>query len=180
MESDGDDGVGQQSVRKGLQTALEAWKSAPSHARLRIVGGIEPHLIRRYRDVLNLRSVTSVGFTRGVAAEYLKADVFLFPSLEEGDALVTYEAAAHALPIIATVVGAGRFGADTGVYVEVPPLDPSALADRIAAFAGSGDLRRDLGQRARSAVLPYDWTFVGPRTFRTLHERLKADGIARQ
>lgn len=172
--------VGQQSVRKGLQTVLEAWKSAPSHARLRIVGGIEPHLIRLYRDVLNLPSVTSVGFTRDVAAEYLNADVFLFPSLEEGDALVTYEAAAHALPIIATVVGAGRFGADTGVYVEVPPLDPSALADRIAAFAGSGDLRRDLGQRARSAVLPYDWTFVGPRTFRTLHERLKADGIARQ
>jgi glycosyltransferase involved in cell wall biosynthesis len=172
--------VGQQSVRKGLQTVLDAWKSAPSHARLRIVGGVEPGLARLYRDVLTLPSVTSVGFTRDVAAEYLNADVFLFPSLEEGDALVTYEAAAHALPIVATAVGAGRFGADTGAYVQVPPLDPSALADQITAFAASEDMRRDLGQMARSAVLPYDWTLVGPRTFRTLHDRLKADGVALQ
>lgn len=167
--------VGQQSVRKGLQTVLEAWKGAPSYARLRIVGGIDPQLIRLYRDVLNLPSVTSVGFTKDVAAEYLNADVFLFPSLEEGDALVTYEAAAHALPIISTAVGAGRFGADTGAYVAVPPLDTSALAHQIAAFAASGDLRRDLGERARSAVLPYDWKLVGPRNFRILHDRLKSD-----
>jgi glycosyltransferase involved in cell wall biosynthesis len=171
--------VGQQSVRKGLHTVLEAWKSAPPHARLRIVGGIDSELIGLYRDVLNLPSVTSVGFTVDVAAEYRRADVFLFPSLEEGDALVTYEAAAHALPIVATTVGAGRFGADTGAYDAVPPLDPAALADRIAAFAASDDARRDLGQRARSAVLPYDWTFVGPRNFRTLHDRLKADGLTR-
>ncbi len=167
--------VGQQSVRKGLQTVLDAWKSAPPHARLRIVGGIEPGLVRLYHDVLNLPSVTSVGFSRDVAAEYLNADVFLFPSLEEGDALVTYEAAAHALPIVATAVGAGRFGADTGAYVAVPPLDASALAHQIAAFAASEDRRRDLGERARSAALPYDWKLVGPRNFRILHDRLKSD-----
>jgi glycosyltransferase involved in cell wall biosynthesis len=170
--------VGQQSVRKGLQTVLEAWKSAPPNARLRIVGGIESSLVRLYRDVLNLPSVTSPGFAANVAAHYLAADVFLFPSLEEGDALVTYEAAAHGLPIVATAVGAGRFGAETGAYAEVPALDPAALADRIAAFAASDDLRRDLGQRARTAVLPYDWSLVGPRTFRTLHDHLSAEGFA--
>jgi glycosyltransferase involved in cell wall biosynthesis len=164
--------VGLQCVRKGIHILLDAWRSAPANARLRLVGDIEPAIARRYADVLNLPSVSRSGFTLDVASEYRAADVFVLPSLEEGDAIVTYEAAAHALPAIATAAGSGRFGADTSAVSIVPPRDAQALADRIAAFAASDDLRRDLGARARRAVGPYDWSAVGPRSFAALHAAL--------
>jgi glycosyltransferase involved in cell wall biosynthesis len=164
--------VGLQCVRKGIHVLLHAWRNAPANARLRLVGDIEPAIARLYADVLNLPSVSRTGFTLDVAAEYRAADVFVLPSLEEGDAIVTYEAAAHALPLIATHAGAGRFGADTGAVSIVPGGDASALADRIATFAASDDLRRDAGAQSRKAVAPYDWSAVGPRSFAALHAAL--------
>ncbi len=164
--------VGLQCVRKGIHVLLDAWRSAPANARLRLVGDIEPAIARLYADVLNLPSVSRSGFTLDVAAEYRAADVFVLPSLEEGDAIVTYEAASHGLPVIATQAGAGRFGADTGAVSMVPCGDPAALADRIAVFAASDDLRRDAGARAVTAVAPYDWSAVGPRSFAAIHAAL--------
>ena len=165
--------LGAVCVRKGAHLLLEAWRQAPRNARLRLVGAVEPAIAARFADVLNSPSVSAPGFRRDVAREYAAADVFVLPSLEEGDPIATYEAAAHGLPVIASPAGAGRIGAETGAICTIELSDPDALRERIAAFAGSQELRRHWGARARAAALNYDWSVVAPRRFDRLAEFLR-------
>ena len=51
--------------------------------------------------VLDADTVSAIGFSDDVAEELLRADIAVLPSLEEGDPISTYEAAAHGLPVIA-------------------------------------------------------------------------------
>ncbi|WP_284164870.1 glycosyltransferase family 4 protein [Frigidibacter sp. SD6-1] len=160
--------AGLSCVRKGLQDLLEAWRDVPANAHLRIVGLRGRELQRLYRDVLQMPNVSASGFMADMAAEYAAADVFVLPSLEEGDPLVTYEAAAAGLPILASPFGAGRIGADTGAVVTFDTRDIGQLRDRIAAFTNDVDLRRHWGERAFAAAQSYGWTDVAERRFSAL------------
>lgn len=164
--------VGAVCVRKGAHRLLEAWRKPPAGAVLRLVGDVEPAIRARFADVLGSDSVSCVGFTRNVTAELLGADVALLPSLEEGDPIATYEAAAHGLPVIASEPGAGRIGAETGAISIVDPDNVEALRSRMVDFTRSEELRRDRGAAARQAALGYDWSHVGPLRFVRLFEKL--------
>lgn len=166
--------AGLSCVRKGLQDLLEAWRDVPANAHLRVVGLRERELRRLYRDVLRMPNVSATGFTADMAAEYAAADVFVLPSLEEGDPLVTYEAAAAGLPILASPFGAGRIGADTGAVVTFDTRDIAQLRDRIAAFTADVDLRRHWGECAFAAVQSYGWTEVAQRRFESLRDTFGA------
>jgi glycosyltransferase involved in cell wall biosynthesis len=166
--------IGTSAIRKGLHHLLAAWRGVPANARLRIIGLNDPDIPRLFGDVLDQPNVVASGFSPNVAAEYRLADVFLLPSLEEGDPIVTYEAAAHGLPILASPMGAGRIGAETGAVDILDTSDPDQFRDRIARFAGSKELRQDWAARAREAVLAYDWTHVAPRRFAALSRFLGA------
>lgn len=164
--------LGAVCVRKGAHLLLDAWRRAPRNARLRLVGPAEPAIRARFADVLNSPTVSAPGFRRDVAREYSAADVYVLPSLEEGDPVATYEAASHGLPVIATAMGAGRIGAETGAVSLLESIDVEALRARIAQFAGSEDLRRHWGGLARAASLDYDWSVVAPKRFARLMAHL--------
>lgn len=157
--------AGTAGVRKGIHLLLDIWPALPDHIHLRIVGRIEPAIRDRYADTLNRVNVTTVAFTPDLPKEYLNADIFALPSLEEGDPLVTYEAAAHGLPAIATPIGAGRLGATTGCVTTLSGPDRDELADSILELAASEGLRRFQGAAARAAVRAFDWSVVGPARF---------------
>ena len=160
--------VGSVGIRKGAHILLQAWKTAPANARLRLVGPVELPIRKLFGDVLNRDSVTCTGFLTDVGPEYRAADVFVLPSLEEGDPIVTYEAAAHRLPVIASPVGAGRIGAETESVHLLKSGGVEELADQIRAFSRSEDLRMDWAGRARAAALNYDWPLVADRRFSRL------------
>ncbi|HQU70148.1 MAG TPA: glycosyltransferase family 4 protein [Albidovulum sp.] len=164
--------VGRDGVRKGLHLLLDAWREAPGNAELRIVGEIPSLLQDRFADVLNLPSVSAAGFSSEMESEYLAADVAILPSLEEGDPIVTYEAASYGLPVIASTHGAGRFGAETGLVEIVEPREIAALKDTIHRFARDEEMRRDLGLRSRAASSDYDWSRVAPARFQKLSDFL--------
>lgn len=157
--------VGSVCVRKGAHLLLEAWRRPPPGARLRLLGAVEPAIRSCFADVLDGETVSAVGFSNDVAQELLRADVAVLPSLEEGDPISTYEAAAHGLPVLASAAGAGRIGAETGALEIVDPSDIAAFRDRLAAYAADEDLRRARGAVARAAALGYDWSRVGPDRF---------------
>lgn len=160
--------IGLSCIRKGLQHLLEVWRDVPANARLRIIGFDQPELARLYRDVLNQPNVSVSGFSTETDAEFAGADVFVLPSLEEGDPLVVYEAAARGLPVIASLVGSGRIGAETGAINTIDTADIAALRHEITRFAQSSELRHHWGQRARAAALHYDWEAVSERRFNSL------------
>jgi glycosyltransferase involved in cell wall biosynthesis len=159
---------GYASVRKGAHHLLDAWRSMPQGVRLLIVGRIEPVIAERYRDVLSSGNVEAVGFVQDVHAQFARSDAFILPSLEEGDPLVTYEAALHGLPIIASPMGGGRMGDVPGRMILVDLVGPEPLAQAMRALAGSAELRADLGRTVRRAVDDYDWSQVAARRFAAL------------
>ncbi len=168
--------IGAAGVRKGIHVLLEAWKKAPARAHLRIVGEVEMPIRKLYGDVLSAPNVSCAGFLPNVGPDLRAADVFILPSLEEGDPIVTYEAASHGLPVLATAVGGGRIGAETGCVVPIDAADPELLRATIADFTLSEEMRRHWGDRARQASLAYDWSLVAPRRFERLAEFLRRDG----
>lgn len=166
--------VGSASVRKGIHHLLDAWRDVPATAHLRIVGVVEPAIRQIFRDVLAQPNVSCGGFQRDVREEYLAADALILPSLEEGDPIVTYEATAHGLPVVASAMGAGRIGAETGAVLVIDTSCAAALRDTVERLAASPDLRLEWAQKARLAVQDYDWARVAPRRFARLFGAMAA------
>ena len=95
-----------------------------------------------------------VGRQEDIAPWYQAADLYVQPSLWEGDCNSLLEAMSSALPIIATDVGGNRDALDnerTGILV--PPDEPTALAAAIQALATDTPRRNCLGRAARQQVL---------------------------
>lgn len=159
-------------VRKGAHHLLEAWKHIPAPHRLRFVGKIEPVIAQRYAQLLGSNRVEVVGFVRDVHPHFAGADVFVMPSLEEGSPQVTYEAALHGLPIVASPMGASRIGDVDGSMLIVDPASTDALAYAMTELARSLELRQLLGRRARAVALGYHWPEVGARRMQALHSFL--------
>ncbi len=104
-----------------------------------------------------------------LAKLYCSADVFVFPSLAEGSALVTYEALASGLPCVVT--------RETGSVVRdgiegfvVPSGDAFALRERIRRLYEDEHLRHCMAAAARQRAEEFSW--------KRYHERM-AEAIDR-
>jgi glycosyltransferase involved in cell wall biosynthesis len=88
--------VGRGEPRKGLHFALRAWLESGASARGRFViaGAIEPAYRRVLEPLLAHPSVEQHGHVADPAGLMRSCDVLVLPSVEEGSALVTYEARA--------------------------------------------------------------------------------------
>lgn len=150
--------VGKIGIRKGVRYLLDAWAqlSLP-RAELVLLGGADEYgrdLLHRYRGVF--RWIGELPHHE-VHHWFSQSDVFAFPSLAEGSALVTYEALASGLPVVTTP--------DSGSVVEdgltgflVPPRDAVALASRIRLLHETPTLRLQMGHLARS-VIEHNYTW---------------------
>ena len=109
-----------------------------------MAGRVAPELKQTVRDHERRERVRSLGFRPSVAPLFHSADVFVFPTLEEGGPQVTYEAAGCGLPVITTPMGAARLveSGRTGIVVE--PGSVEHLADAIRLLADRPDLRADV------------------------------------
>jgi glycosyltransferase involved in cell wall biosynthesis len=142
--------------RKGIKYVLEAWRLIRRPGwRLQLLGALpaDPGPLSRY-----LGEVEWLGRVphAEVPARMAAADVFVFPSLFEGSAVVTYEALACGLPCIATeeagsVVRDGREG-----FI-VPARDVDALAAAMERVGTDPGLRAHLAASARSRAEAFDW-----------------------
>jgi glycogen synthase len=105
-------------------------------------------------------------------ALYATADLFVHATRFEGSSLVTLEAMAHGLPVVATRAGGipDKVSEDSGRLVE--PGDVAGLAAAIQTLAADAALRRTLGQAGRALALRgFSWPVLVRRTI-TLYEEL--------
>lgn len=169
--------VGQVSVRKGVQYLLPAWERADVAGELRLAGEVTPDaevIADQYRDD---PSISFLGYVNDVVEEYRRADAFVFPSVEEGSALVSYEAMAAGLPSVVTP-NVGSLVRDEREGLVIPPRDADAVADAIERLAADAAARTQMSEAARDRVSPYTWERYGDRVA-TAHERLvERDGDA--
>jgi phosphatidylinositol alpha-1,6-mannosyltransferase len=129
-------------------------------ARVRIVGkGPEWEDAVRLHAKLGLgETVTLLGDVSRdrLAEEYVSADIFCLPSVQEGFGIVFLEAMAAGLPVVACRVAAIPEVVEDGVTgLLAPPRDPAGLARALEALAADPERARAMGEAGRRAVPAY-------------------------
>jgi glycosyltransferase involved in cell wall biosynthesis len=153
--------VGSVCLRKGIAYLLEAvGRLRLPRSELVLIGRIADDA----RDVLAQYSGTyrALGpVPHGDLPEhYNRASVLVLPSIEEGSALVTYEAMACALPVIVST-NTGSIARDGVDGYVVPAQDSHALADKIQLLYENNDLRWALGSVGGEYVRQFTWERYG-------------------
>jgi starch synthase len=154
--------------RKGIKYLLEAWRLARrSDWRLQLLGPLpaDPEPLTPFRDEVEwLGRVSHAEMPSMMAA----ADVFVFPSLFEGSAVVTYEAMACGLPCIVTAE-AGSVARDGLEGVVVPTRDVEALAAAMVKLGSDVPFRAACSASARTRAEAHDW----PRYHQSVLEAIR-------
>jgi glycosyltransferase involved in cell wall biosynthesis len=155
--------VGTLLVRKGIHLLLDAWSRAGIAGRLRLAGTVPADIAAHCAKHLNRPDVECLGFVGDVGSAFAAADIFAFPSLEEGGPMVVYEAMASGLPVVVSPMGAGRIvrhGLDGFV---IDPYDRDAWIETLRRLAADAELRRTMGAAARQRAREFTWAQAGRR-----------------
>lgn len=168
--------VGHLSQRKGLRYLLEAFRRLAGPGVELVLAGplaVGADAIAPYRGVF--RHAGALGHDE-LAELYRSADVFVFPTLHEGSALVTYEALASGLPVI-TTAAAGSVVRDGVEGFLVPPRDADALASGVERLRADTGLRLAMSAAARRRAEEFTWPAYHARlaaaVTKFLRERVK-------
>ena len=142
--------------RKGIKYLLKAWEKVRRPGwRLQLLGALPKDagpLASMLGHVELLGRVPHSQVPEVMAA----ADVFVFPSLFEGSAVVTYEALACGLPSVLTP-NAGSVVRDGIEGLLVPPRDIDGLAQSMVRLGLDTNLRARLSRLARVRAEEFDW-----------------------
>lgn len=161
------------SVRKGIHLLLRAWERSGVKGRLMIIGRMEQVIAETCGELLSRSDITYSDYRLDYTAAYREVDVFAIPSLEEGSPLVTYEAMAHSLPILASPMGAGGIVRDGIDGMIIPPYDEDAWVEALRKLANSPELRTQLGASARQQAEEFTWEKVAARRAELITERVR-------
>jgi glycosyltransferase involved in cell wall biosynthesis len=149
--------VGQLLVRKGLKYLLEAWERlALPNSELLLVGQMMDEIRPLLEPALRRGNIRHIGFVPDPVAAYQSASVFVFPSVDEGSAKVTYEAMACGLPVIVTP-NAGSLAVDGEDGFVVPIRSVDALMEKILFLYENPEAARLMGQTGRRNIESYTW-----------------------
>ena len=148
--------------QKGLEYLIEAMsvlreKDGALYDRTVCVIAGEGEREKSLRDLIAMRGlegkVILAGFTPNVPAFLKTLDVFVMPSLREGQPIALLEAMAAGKPVVATkiegITGTVTDGKDA---LLVPPANPGALAGAILKLAKDEDMVQALSRNARKKV----------------------------
>ena len=147
--------VGGDWNRKGLGIAIDALRAVP-HMQLWVVGeGDVARFTARAEAAGAAGRVRFLGRRTDTERFFAAADVFVFPTLYEAAPLVAYEAAASALPIVATAVnGLDELLEGCGLAVE---RSAESVGAALARLAADPELRRSLGSAGRERASTFTW-----------------------
>ncbi|MFZ1729440.1 MAG: glycosyltransferase family 4 protein [Bacteroidota bacterium] len=149
--------VGNIGIQKGVHYLLEAWSRLKlANAELVFIGtveeGIKP-MLERYAGLFTLRGHIP---HEQLQEEYAQASVFVLPSLQEGSALVTYEAMACGLPLLVST-NTGSVAVDGEHGFIIPIRDSDIIAERLSWLHAHQDEARAMGRRAAEFIRDFTW-----------------------
>jgi glycosyltransferase involved in cell wall biosynthesis len=145
---------------KGIREFVEAARMVAAKrptTKFVLVGGTDPNpesiplaTLQRWQQE---GAVDYWGWRSDIPAVLSKADILCLPSYREGLPRSLLEGGAAGLPLIATDVPGCRDALRPGVSgLLVPPKDSAALASAILRLVDDVEMRRQMGQAARSDV----------------------------
>ena len=146
--------AGSATLRKGIHYLAVAATQLKGRCEVIVAGGasekVRAHPIAK--DLIFLGHLSK----SDMAAEFARADVFVFPSLAEGAASVTAEALGAGVPVVTTKAAGSivRNGVD-GIIV--PERDPEALAQAVRSIVEDRDKRDGMSFAARERAQEFTW-----------------------
>ncbi len=173
--------VGSLIPRKGLHFLVDiAGKILKEHASTKFLIVGKGPLKDQFVNAINKRGFwNSFLFVDSLnedmlAAAYNAADVFVLPSLQEGQGIVLLEAEASGKPVVAFNVGgvpeAMRDG-ETGFLAELGDTDK--FANAVAKLLSDVELREKMGEDARKFVVEnFTWDLCAQKMLRVYREAL--------
>jgi glycosyltransferase involved in cell wall biosynthesis len=172
--------VGRVCVRKGAHLLLRAWERAGVKGRLMLCGWLEPVIAETCASILKRSDVIHVEYNKDIAFAYREADLFAFPSLEEGSPLVAYEAMAHGLPMLTSSMGSGGVVRDGIDGLIVSPYDEDAWVEALRKLGNSPELRARFGASSRERAQEFTWEKVARRRAGIVQEKVNRQSVASQ
>ncbi|HEA47487.1 MAG TPA: glycosyltransferase family 1 protein [bacterium] len=155
--------MGQISLRKGAQYLLRAFSELKlKNSELLLVGGIGrdfKKIFKEYREKIELKYIP---WSNDLGDICRQSSVFVFPSIEEGSALVNYIAMACGLPVI-TAFNSGSPVRDGEDGFLVPIRDVEALKEKILYFYKRPQEIKAMGINARKEIEHYTWEKYGEK-----------------
>jgi glycosyltransferase involved in cell wall biosynthesis len=163
--------VGRVVFQKGLDVLLAALAQLPRDGdwQLEIIGdGDRRSALEAEAARLGVAArIRFAGWCRRteIAERYRAADVFVFPSRDEGMPNVVLEAMASGLPIVATAIaGNEELVRDGENGFLVPPDDPAALAAALVRIVADANAREQMSRASRVRIeREYTWPQIARR-----------------
>lgn len=149
--------AGQVGIRKGIGYLLQAWQELDlKDSELLLIGPVATE----FKDLMQnytLSKVRPIAYTTRLQDYYQISDCFIFPTVEEGSALVTFEALASGLPLI-TTPNAGSVVEDgkEGLLVDVGNVE--SLKEAILKLYNNRALLDKFSALARRKAEDYPWS----------------------
>jgi starch synthase len=164
--------VGSLSQRKGISYLFEAIEKVGKAVTLTVIGRKVGQSEMLDKCCQKHRWIPSLPHHE-ILAEMSRHDVFVFPSLFEGLALVQGEALSQGLPVITTPNSGGtdilRDGVDGFI---VPIRDPEAITSRLLELYQDRRLLQQMSESARERAAQLDWKACRARTVAAVREAL--------
>lgn len=158
--------MGQVSIRKGIPYLLAAWDGLKlKDAELAIVGAAFPDTKGILEKYSGNPTVKFYGHIRDPIKMFQSSSIFVFPSIEEGSALVNYEAMACGLPVVTTGNSGSVVRDGVDGYV-IPVRDTAAIREKIETLYADKGKRETMGASARARIEKYTWHNYGENLVR--------------
>jgi len=166
--------VGGAAPRKGLHFALEAWLAsrASQKGKFLIAGEFIPGYAERLSPMLSDPSVKVLGHQRDVSQLMRGSDILILPSIEEGSALVTYEArGCGCVLLVSGAAGAVCRHMDNSLVHTVG--DVQTLTQQLNMLDEDRALLARLRTSSLSTVHELTWTAAGERLLNVYRETIE-------
>lgn len=156
--------VGVCEPRKGLHYALKAWLESGAHhnGKFKICGAFVPGYAEKLQPMLDHPSVEVLGHRKDIPELMKECDLFVLSSVEEGSALVTYEAKGSGCVLM--VSDAAGAVCEHLVDAMVHPIrDVATLSAQISHLNRDRQLLADLRQSSIESAKKLRWKDAGVR-----------------
>ena len=168
--------VGRLDKIKGIDILL---KSLSTIKKQLLQKKVQVHLIgygyeeKYFKELSKKLKLQNIVFFRGkiiderLTREYCTSNLFVLPSLSEGQPLTLLEAWAAKLPVIVTDVGDNKYFVENKIngYI-IPPKDTEALSKKIIETINNPNLKQ-LGLKGYNLInKKYTWTRVAKQTYK--------------